>query len=88
MARPHDDDQREDEPLHDMTGVDLKLQAMEYREAAEGRHELMEAMAEDNQAIARATRDAYLSLVETGFNEEQAMRIILARGWHLGQGTG
>ncbi len=70
----------------EMQPIDVKLAAIEHREGTEARHELIEALQVDNPVVARAFYSAFSSLVEAGFDEEQAMSLIIARGWHLAEG--
>lgn len=81
----HDDDRYEQDDNAPMDSIDMKLQAMELRQQAEARYELMAAIAEDNEQLAKAFYSAYSSLVEAGFSEDQAMQLIIARGWHLAE---
>jgi hypothetical protein len=63
--------------------IDMKLNAITYREGAEARSEMVAALTEDNPIIAGALYNAYESLVDAGFDEDQAMHLLIARGWHL-----
>jgi hypothetical protein len=66
-----------------MDSIDMKLDAIAYREGAEARSEMIEALTEDNPIIAVALYNAYENLVDAGFDEDQAMQLLIARGWHL-----
>ena len=79
----------QDEPtgMGDMEEIDMKLAAIEHREGTESRHELIQCLTEDNPIIARAFYSAYAALVDAGFAEEQALHIVVARGWNLSEGT-
>ncbi len=70
----------------DMPEIDMKLAAIEHRESSEGRHDLINCLLEDNPVIAKAFYNAYSSLVDAVFTEDQALTLIIARGWHLGEG--
>lgn len=75
------------ESFEDMAPIDMRLAAIEHREATPERHELIETLLEDNPVVAKAFYNAFSSLVEAGFDLDQAMTIIIHRGWNLSEGA-
>jgi hypothetical protein len=79
-------DHDHDDGTEDMQAIDMKLAAIEHREGGEARKEMTLALMDDNPVLAKAFYHAYSNLVDAGFDECQALEIIIRRGWHLSEG--